>query len=505
MFKLKIFLLLFYFFSITTLKSQTLVLQGQIDKSLKVDSLLFRYATNFVDQSNMFANGKDIWIKLENGKFSIELDSLPPIFYVLFQFPKKQSGTVSEDYRLVGNSSNCFRVKSDQQIGVKIDDFGITFSGPQTSSLDCQLELFRLRKDLSTRLINLANRKAVFNVDTNKEQVFSYLDDFRIFHNSLYLVAEQVLLKYSNTIEPLMRNTIYYDFLGNVKFDEINNLNWYIDSSADSVRSYYVAYYDLYYNGVIAKENLQKYQGSSIAYPKYLAYKAFSDISKSLAPLSRRMKPTVSLTDLLISERYKGDLYDQVAFSSLLLRATKEYLDDMFLVNLMANIQNPEFRHYIDGLRNRRSSRKQSFQFELEDQEGKKITNSNFKGKVVILDFWFTGCKGCLALHKNMAPVKEYFKDNSNFKYISISIDNKKESWLKSLKKGDYTDETDVKLWTGEKSSKHPIIDYYGISSYPTMILVNADDEVIAMNPPNPYSEKNKNTLIKMISEALNQ
>lgn len=504
MLKFKILFVLLFAFG-TALFAQKLTISGKIDKELKVDSFLFRYATNFVDQENLYGKGEEVSVKVKHGRFQIELDNLPATFYAFIRLPKNYSKDISDDYRLIGNSGNFFMLKADNPMEMQLSQQGVSFSGGQKSALDCQLELFRLKKKLSDRLISLKNSFGSFDEKTTEKQINDYLSAYKSMNLNACSEAERLVVSYAQLLDTMTANTHYYDFIGRTKWDEINLINRLVDFSPDSVRLYVAKYYNKHYTDEQSYGDPKSYRGSSNEYPKFLAYKAFTDLSKSMAPLGRRIKPNLALADLLISERYHDALYDQVAFSSLLIRGTKEYLDDMYLTSLMSNVKNEDFRQYVNDLRKKRTTRAKSFQFKLEDENGKMVTNADLKGKVVLLDFWFTGCRGCLALHKNMTPVKEYFKGNPNFKYVSISIDKTREKWLNSLQRGEYTHETDVKLWTGGQGDKHPIIRYYEIGSYPTLILISKNDDVVAMNPPNPYTEKNKNTLIKMIAEELKQ
>ncbi|WP_312365616.1 TlpA disulfide reductase family protein [Sphingobacterium sp.] len=504
MLKLKILFLLLFAFG-TALFAQKLTINGKIDNQLKVDSLRFRYATNFIDQQNLYGKGEEVLVKVQHGRFQIHLDSLPTTFYAIFLLPKNYSKDISDDYRLIGNIGYIFMLKADIPVEIQLSQHGVIFSGGQKSSLDCQLKLFRLKKKLSDRLIAHKNSFGSFNKTTTEKQISDYLDTYKSINLNACREAEELVDSYAHALDTMTANTVYYDFIGSTKWNEINRINWWVEFSPDNVRSYVARYYNKYYTDELSYGDPKSYRGASNEYPKFLAYKAFTDLSNSMTLLGRRIKSNLALSDLLISERYTGNLYDQVAFSSLLMRATKEYVDDMYLISLIGNMKNEDFKLYANDLRKKRTIRTKSFQFKLEDENGKMVTNADFIGKVVLFDFWFTGCKGCLALHKNMAPVKAHFKNNPNFKYVSISIDKKRVIWLNSLQKGEYTDKTDVKLWTNEQGDKHPIIRYYEIGSYPTMILIGKNDEVIAMNPPNPYTERNKNALIKMISDALNE
>jgi protein SCO1 len=61
--------------------------------------------------------------------------------------------------------------------------------------------------------------------------------------------------------------------------------------------------------------------------------------------------------------------------------------------------------------------------FSLTDQESKIISNKDYKGKVYVVEFFFTTCPTiCPIMNKNMKTVQEKFAANSNFGIASISI-----------------------------------------------------------------------------------
>ncbi|MDA9339432.1 SCO family protein [Polaribacter sp.] len=61
--------------------------------------------------------------------------------------------------------------------------------------------------------------------------------------------------------------------------------------------------------------------------------------------------------------------------------------------------------------------------FEFTNQNGQKITNKNFEGKIYIADFFFTTCPGiCPILAKNMAVIQELYKDDDTVMLLSHSV-----------------------------------------------------------------------------------
>ncbi|MGS2764137.1 SCO family protein [Sinomicrobium sp. M5D2P9] len=61
--------------------------------------------------------------------------------------------------------------------------------------------------------------------------------------------------------------------------------------------------------------------------------------------------------------------------------------------------------------------------FAFTDQNNKKITNADYKGKVYLIEFFFTTCPTiCPVMNKNMVKIQEAFRDNLKFGIASITI-----------------------------------------------------------------------------------
>ena len=61
--------------------------------------------------------------------------------------------------------------------------------------------------------------------------------------------------------------------------------------------------------------------------------------------------------------------------------------------------------------------------FEFTNQNGEKITNQNFIGKIYVADFFFTTCPSiCPILAKNMGSLQETYKEDENILLLSHSV-----------------------------------------------------------------------------------
>ena len=61
--------------------------------------------------------------------------------------------------------------------------------------------------------------------------------------------------------------------------------------------------------------------------------------------------------------------------------------------------------------------------FSFINQDGEKITEKNVAGKVFVVEYFFTTCKGiCPRMNNNMKTVYEKFKNENDLFYLLISI-----------------------------------------------------------------------------------
>ncbi|MFN8356891.1 MAG: TlpA disulfide reductase family protein [Spirosomataceae bacterium] len=146
------------------------------------------------------------------------------------------------------------------------------------------------------------------------------------------------------------------------------------------------------------------------------------------------------------------------------------------------------------------SNGQKAISFVVQDEKGNKVKLEDFKGKVVFIDFWASWCVACINEMKNFKKIREQFKDNKNFIYLTISMDEKEENWHKSLEKWQVEG---VKCWA-KGAYTSDIAKNYQIGALPVFILIGKDGKFLDVNPPRPRFEKGK-TLTNLLHQALAQ
>lgn len=113
--------------------------------------------------------------------------------------------------------------------------------------------------------------------------------------------------------------------------------------------------------------------------------------------------------------------------------------------------------------------------FKIADANGKEISLSQLKGKVVLVDFWASWCGPCRAENPNVVSMYNDFH-SKGFEILGVSLDENKEAWLDAVKKDklSWLHGCELKRWNSE------IAKQYGVEAIPYSVLVDKEGKIVA-------------------------
>ena len=108
---------------------------------------------------------------------------------------------------------------------------------------------------------------------------------------------------------------------------------------------------------------------------------------------------------------------------------------------------------------------------------GDTLRLSDFKGKIVLLDFWASWCGPCRSANKGLSKIYDKFSEKG-FEIYSVSLDEEKDSWIKAVKK----DKIKWKQVIDPGGWETPTAQQWNIFALPTSFLIDREGRLLAMD-----------------------
>lgn len=128
----------------------------------------------------------------------------------------------------------------------------------------------------------------------------------------------------------------------------------------------------------------------------------------------------------------------------------------------------------------------------MDSPDGKKVSVSQFKGKVLLVDFWASWCRPCRAENPNV--VKMYAKLHpQGLEILGVSLDQNKDAWLKAIDSDKLTwnHMSDLAQWNSAATK------IYGITGIPMTYLIDRDGNIAAKGLRGEELEKKVEELLQ--------
>lgn len=239
-------------------------------------------------------------------------------------------------------------------------------------------------------------------------------------------------------------------------------------------------------NGLKAMHaDLQQYPSDRIGRALYLdgielIHRIPLSILESSPFVNRMLLSATDGQDIALQQGLLGSLLDNAMlrdrlYAAYLLENWKAVSTDgtATYYRMLDSIRSPHYRAWIEARFAGRAS-DVLHDLVLTDEAGKDVSLAALKGKVVFMDFYYTGCGNCITYYQNtVSRAEAHFEGNDDVVFVAVSIDGRREKWLGTLRGGAYSSKDALNLYTGGRGAEHPIIQKLNITKYPSPILID--------------------------------
>jgi thiol-disulfide isomerase/thioredoxin len=182
-----------------------------------------------------------------------------------------------------------------------------------------------------------------------------------------------------------------------------------------------------------------------------------------------------------VKSRFTGEFRDKlithIVFTTRTIGAGTEL--SALLEDADKTVRTPDLKNIVSFVRGSYSEGKEAYNFILTDTTGKKVRLSDFRGKVVLMDFWFNGCGNCRLIKPYLEKLEYEFRQQPVV-FVAINIDKDRDQWLKGIHSQFFTSQTATQLYTNGNGESDPLLKHYKILGYPTVLIVGADGKMLS-------------------------
>lgn len=120
--------------------------------------------------------------------------------------------------------------------------------------------------------------------------------------------------------------------------------------------------------------------------------------------------------------------------------------------------------------------------FTLPDKDNNEVRLKNYRGKVVMLEFWSSNCSKCQSEMKDMEIVWHKYRGSGKFVIIGVSLDSFEDAWrnyITSTETGSGYPRDWIQVWN---RLKDVAANSYGVDGTPSRFLIDKNGVIVDNN-----------------------
>ncbi|MDX9845728.1 MAG: TlpA disulfide reductase family protein [Tenuifilaceae bacterium] len=189
------------------------------------------------------------------------------------------------------------------------------------------------------------------------------------------------------------------------------------------------------------------------------------------------------MIDSLVPNQTIKDYYKYTSTSETVKWASLEVAKNVaeyFLANTQTTVYTDIIRKALDK-RMLLAPGQPAPEFTLTGIDGNTYSLSDFKGKLVYIDFWATWCGPCKRQLPFLKTMKEAYKGKP-IAIIAISLDDDKNAWVKMVTE----DKLDGIQLHADRAWLSDVAQQYQVFAIPTFVLIDGEGKIIEYPAPRP-------------------
>ncbi|WP_346319382.1 TlpA disulfide reductase family protein [Chitinophaga sp. YIM B06452] len=439
------------------------------DKNAPNELTLFIWSDVYVKEKRMYLPHRTQKCLVVDGKFKAEIDSISVNSILSIGWPNSNGELVEAINTEIAENGDSIYIKL---ANYKNDRLSTTFKGRGAEKYECEYKMKEIWDKLYNGWINDSLKIPPTDPAKYDESLRALYNRESVWH---YCLQGQlnILNQFENKMEQEDYNTLKTIVVLNCEYFKLKQLNQILE----------------YFHTTRGPDKCQEIDKIS---KKILLQTDFSagdfenrqDYTKCLLERCKVEKILLNKPSVheVIKLQYSNELRDRLLFENIFINGWvwDSKIRDTIERESYKIVTYEKYRELIKNEMDNHKIGAVVYDFSLPDSSGNIVRLSNFKGKIVFMDFWFVGCSGCANYYNNVvSKVEEMLKDQKDVVFITICIDSKRSVWMKGLKLGKYTSDKATNLYT-PLGINDPLITQLSIASYPHPILIDRDGRIIS-------------------------